>query len=169
LRLVLAAALAVAALAAQGEERSIEVGGKTLRYTLVQSGDPVPSALSAAREILRLLAEGQIAQAASFSNAPGRRQEVLQDYRASVGEEGFKRIFARYARSPVRAEIAIGPHRLIIRDLEDAASSLAGQYYVEVDGRFVMDDVPNETRADLRRILQSYRKAARPSSSGRTD
>lgn len=161
--------LAAAICAAHGEERTLEIAGKTLRYALVQPGDSVPSALPAAQEILRLLAVGDIAQAASLSNAPGRRQEVLQDYRASVGEEEFKRIFARYARSPVRAEIAIGSHRLLIRDLEDAENSLAGQYYVEVDGRFVMDDVPNETRADLRRVLLSYRKAAKPSSSGRKD
>jgi hypothetical protein len=158
------------ALTAQGEERSLELGGgKALRYALVQPGDPMPSALASASEVLRLLAEGEIAQAASFSNAPARREEVLQDYRASIGEEEFRRIFARYARSPVRAEIAIGSHRLIIRDLEDAENSLAGQYYVEVEGRFVVDDVPNQTRADLRRVLLSYRKAAKPMPSGRKD
>jgi hypothetical protein len=157
-------------LAAQGEERSIDLGGgKTLRYALLRPGDAAPSALVAAREILRLLAEGEITQAASFSNAPERRQEVLQDYRASVGDAEFKRIFARYARSPVRAEVAIGSHRLIIRDLEDGQNSLAGQYFVEVGGRFVVDDVPNETRADLRRVLQTFRKPPGPSPSGRRD
>jgi hypothetical protein len=147
----------------------METGGKTLRYTVVQPGDPTPSALAAAAEVLRLLGQGEIAQAASLSNAPQRRLEVLQAYRASVGEEEFKRVFARYARSPVRAEIAIGAHRLIIRDIENAEYPLAGQYYVEVEGRFVMDDVPNETRADLRRILLSYRRAAKPRPSGRKD
>lgn len=158
-----------AALLVQGEERSIGVGGKTLRYTLVREGGALPSAVPAAREVLQLLAAGEIAQAAALSNAPERKKEVLEGYRASVGDEEFKRIFARYASSPVRAEIAIGAHRLIIRDLQDAGSSLAGQYYVEVDGRFLMDDVPNETRAELRRVLLSYRKSATPSPSGRTD
>jgi len=162
--------LLAAALAAQAEERAIEVGGKPLRYSLVRQGDDLPSALPAAREILELLAAGEIAQAAALSNAPERKKEVLEDYRASVGDEEFKRVFARYASRPVRAEIAIGAHRLIIRDLQDAEASLAGQYYVEIEGRFLMDDVPNETRSALRRVLIYYRKsAAKPSPSGRTD
>jgi hypothetical protein len=34
---------------------------------------------------------------------------------------------------------------------------LAGQYFVEVEGRYLMDDVPNQTRANLRRVLEAYR------------
>lgn len=125
------------------------------------------SALPVAREFLRFLSEGDIAEAAALSNAPLRRNEVLRDYLASVGEEEFKRVFAQYAASPVVAEIAIGSHRLIIRDLAGAENRLAGQYYVDVNGRFLVDDVPSETRASLRRVLQAYRKKAR--SSAKTD
>jgi hypothetical protein len=86
----------------------------------------------------------------------------LRDYRASVGEDEFKRVFAQYLdpENRIVAEIAIGPHRLIVWDLGAAAHHVAGQYYVEVEGRFLMDDVPSETRSNLRRVLQSYRKAA---------
>jgi hypothetical protein len=165
LKLLVALALCAGAALAQGEERVLELGnGKTLRYTLVDpAGSPsTPSAIGVAREVLRRLADGDIAEAAALSNAPKRRYEVLRDYRASVGEDEFKRVFAQYLdpENRIVAEIAIGPHRLIVWDLGAAAHHVAGQYYVEVEGRFLMDDVPSETRSNLRRVLQSYRKAA---------
>jgi hypothetical protein len=168
LRLLLALALCASAALAQGEERVLELGqGKTLRYTLVEPAEraSTPSALGTAREVLRRLAEGDITEAAALSNSPRRRYEVLRDYKASVGEDEFKRVFAQYLdpQNSVVAEIAIGPHRLIVWDLAAAAHNIAGQYYVEVEGRFFMDDVPNETRSSLRRVLQSYRKETRPS------
>jgi len=85
---------------------------------------------------------------------------VLRDYRASVGEEEFKRVFAQYSapENRVIAEVALGQRRLIIWDLGQAAHHLAGQYYVEVDGRFLMDDEPSEERSQLRRVLDGYRK-----------
>jgi len=64
-------------------------------------------------------------------------------------------------------EIAIGNRRLLIWDLAEGTHQLAGQYYVEVDGRFLMDDVPGKERAALTRVLQSYRRPATPSK--RTD
>lgn len=145
-------ALLLCAAAAHAEER----------YAVVSPGS-AQSALPVAREFLRFLSEDDIVEAAALSNSPKRRHEVLRDYRASVGEQEFKRVFAAYAASPVVAEIAIGSHRLIIRDLADAENHLAGQYYVAVDGRFLVDDVPNETRARLKRVLQAWREKARSS------
>jgi hypothetical protein len=169
LRFLLALALCASAALAQGEERVLELGnGKTLRYTLLDPADPVstPSALGTAQEVLRRLADGDITEAAALSNSPRRRYEVLRDYKASVGEDEFKRVFAQYLdpQNKVVAEIAIGPHRLIVWDLGAAAHHVAGQYYVDVEGRFLMDDVPSETRANLRRVLETYRKAAATSS-----
>jgi hypothetical protein len=161
--------LCAPALVAHGEERALDLGnGRTLRYTVIDSAS-VPSAVGTAKEVLRRLAEGDITEAAALSNAPRRRYEVLHDYQASVGSEEFKRIFARYFEPENRivAEVAIGPHRLIVWDLGAAAHHVAGQYYVEVEGRFLMDDVPSETRSDLRRVLQTYRKDA--TSSTQTD
>ena len=79
-----------------------------------------------------------------------------------VGEEEFKRVFAQYLQPHNRlvAEIAIGRRRLLIWSLADSANHLAGQYYVESDGRFLLDDIPSDARADLRRVLLHYRKAA---------
>jgi hypothetical protein len=88
---------------------------------------------------------------------------VLRDYRASVGDDEFKRVYAQYLGNRIVDEIAIGTRRLLIWDLADAAHYLIGQYYVEVEGRFLMDDVPSEERAQLTRVLQSYRKSATPS------
>jgi hypothetical protein len=165
LRFLLALALCASAALAQGEERVLELGnGKFLRYTLLDPAEQVstPSALGAAHEVLRRLADGDITEAAALSNSPRRRYEVLRDYKASVGDDEFKRVFAQYLdpQNKVVAEVAIGPHRLIVWDLGAAAHHIAGQYYVDVEGRFLMDDVPSETRANLRRVLQSYRKPA---------
>jgi hypothetical protein len=55
-------------------------------------------------------------------------------------------------------EAAIGRHHLLVWELGEANHQLAGQYFVEVDGRFVMDDVPNPERAELQQVLNSQRK-----------
>jgi hypothetical protein len=117
------------------------------------------SARPAAMVLLRLLAEGKIEDAAALSNAPGRRFEVLRDYRDAVGEEEFRRVFGRYFAPQNRliAEVALGRHRLLIWDLGEAGNRLVGQYYVEVEGRFVLDDVPGRERSELRGVLEAYR------------
>lgn len=122
-----------------------------------------PSAADSARGtamlMLRHLASGNIEEAAALSNSPRRRYEVLRDYRDAVGEDEFKRVFARYLDPANRlvAEIAIGRHRLLVWELGDAGKHLAGQYYVEVEGKFLMDDVPSRERSELRRVLEAYR------------
>ena len=61
--------------AAQAQERSIELGGETIRYTL--RADPTDGgALATARELARDLAAGDIEAAALLSNAPKHRYEV---------------------------------------------------------------------------------------------
>jgi hypothetical protein len=118
------------------------------------------SAFEAAKQLLRYLADGDIEQAARRSNAPQRRYEVLRDFRAAIGEDEFKRLFARYFEPQNRliAEYALGPRRLLVWELGEAQNHLAGQYYVEVDGRFLMDDVPSDERSKLRQVLDAYRK-----------
>lgn len=105
-------------------------------------------------KVLRLLADGDIETAAKSSNAPERRLEVLRDYRKRVGDEEFKRAFARYFETPVVAEVALGPRRLLVWNLGE---DLAAQYYIEREGRFLMDDVPSPARAELVRILREFR------------
>ena len=126
------------------------------------------SALDAAKLLNLHLSTGDIEEAALLSNSPRRRYEVLHEYRQSVGEEEFKRVFAQYfvPENRLVAEVAIGRHRLLVWELKDGSagvspplSHLAGQYFVEVDGRYFMDDVPNETRNHLRRILEAWRAA----------
>lgn len=77
-----------------------------------------------------------------------------------MGEEEFKRFFGRYFAPENRLlmEAAIGRHRLLVWDLGEAGNQLAGQYYVEVDGKFVLDDVPNKQRSNLQRVLEAYRR-----------
>jgi hypothetical protein len=127
-------------------------------YTLVEPGSPA-SARDTAQLLLKHLADGNIDGAATLSNEPVRRREVLRDYKASVGDAEFKRIFSRYLdpANPLVAEVAVGPRRLLIWRLGEAADHLAAQYYVETDGKFLMDDRPSEERAQLRQILEGYR------------
>ena len=132
--------------------------GDELRYRVIT--DPAESARGTATELLRHLASGDITAAAALSNAPQRRYEVLHDYRRSVGEEEFKRVFAQYLAPSNRiiVEAAIGRRHLLVWDLAGAGNHLAGQYYVRVDGRFLLDDEPNEERSRLQRVLEQYRR-----------
>jgi hypothetical protein len=151
--------LACAFALAWGEERSLEIApGVAIQYRLVEgAGDA--SARQTAEKLLRHLADGDIEGAALLSNAPRRRYEELARYRTAVGEDEFKRVFAAYflPANRVVAEISIGQRRLLIWDLGDAGHHLAGQYYVETEGRFLMDDAPGEMRSRLRRVLEAYR------------
>ena len=145
--------------AAGGSERVLDLGGgQVLKYEVVDPGSRA-SAAEAGREILRLLAAGEIIKAAERSNAPKQRLEVFREFRARVGDEEFRRVFAQYLGpgNKLMVEVALGRHRLLIWKLGDAADHLAGQYYLESDGRFLMDDVPSPERSNLRKILDSYR------------
>ena len=78
-------------------------------------------------------------------------------------------MFERYlaAGAPL-VEVALDRHRLLIWDLaEGGEQRMAGQYFVLIDGRFLLDDVPNETRQRLRQVLEAYR-SGRLRPSGRT-
>ena len=125
---------------------------------LVNAGDP-DSARHTAIALLQHLAAGDLEQAAALSNAPKRRFDVLREYRDSVGEEQFKRVFARFLEPDNRvvAEVAIGPRRLLVWDLGEAGGEFAGQFYIEAGDRFLLDDVPGRERDELRRVLQRYR------------
>jgi hypothetical protein len=125
--------------------------------------DPAESAQPAALAILKHLAAGELEAAAALSNAPQRRLEVLREYRRSVGEEEFKRVFGRYfaPENRIVMEAAIGPRRLVIWDLGEAGHQLAGQYFVESNGAFVMDDVPSAERSALQRVLEAERRKPR--------
>lgn len=162
---------------AQTEEaRTLEVsGGTSVSYTLRKhpadahlarpAAELAPtSALDAAKLLNLHLSAGDILEAAVLSNAPRRRFEVLRDYRESVGAEEFKRVFAQYLSPQNRllAEIAIGRHRLLIWDIKDGATRIAGQYFVEIEGRYLVDDVPNDTRTGLRWVLEAYRNGKLP-------
>jgi hypothetical protein len=143
---------ALVALAATAQEL------EGIRYRVLASGS-ADSAAETAQRMLALLAQGDIQRAAEMSNAPERRRQVLDDYRARVGESEFRRIFAQYASPPNRlvAEVAIGERHLLVWDLADAGHALAGQYFVRTGDRFILDDTPNEERSRLQRVLAAYR------------
>jgi hypothetical protein len=109
--------------------------------------------------VLRHLAEGNIAEAAALSNSPKRRFEVLRDYRDRVGEDEFKRVFTSYLSPENRliAEVVRGRHTLLVWKLAEADDHIAAQYYVEVDGKFLLDDVPSPGRAELTKELRKLR------------
>jgi len=150
-------------------ERTIELDGETLRFSVrtfapdANLGDPATalepvSALNTARLLGRFLAAGASEDAAMLSNAPRRRFEVLREYHASVGDEGFRKVFAEYFEPGNRivAELAMGEHSLLVWHLR-GADRYAGQYYVRVEGKVLMDDVPSQERVRLRRLLEAVR------------
>jgi len=116
------------------------------------------SALNTAKLLELHLSTGSAEEAALLSNAPRRRFEVLQEYQASVGDDSFRQVYTEYfeSRNRVVAEVTIGEHSLLVWHLRDP-NRYAGQYYVRVEGRTLMDDVPSLERARLRRILEAIR------------
>lgn len=154
------AVLLLAVAASHAEERSVRLpGGHTVTYRVI--GPDEQSAVPVALQIVTYLAAGQIDEAARLSNEPGRRTEVLRDYLASVGDAEFRRVYAQYLENTVVAEIAIGPRRLVIWQLQSAGDHLAGQYYIETDGRFLLDDRPGPERLALQQVLAEHRRRAR--------
>jgi hypothetical protein len=154
--LLLLLAVAGASLA---DERTVQTSdGRTVTYRVV--GPDEPSALPVARRILGHLAAGELEEAARLSNEPSRRTEVLRDYQRAVGEAEFRRVYAEYLRPPnrVAAEIAIGRRRLLIWQLASLRGELAGQYYIETDGTFLLDDRPGAERRVLQEVLTQQRK-----------
>lgn len=167
-----AAAGLLFAVLAQGQplaERSIELDGETLNYSLRTfppgaqavdaNAEPEPtSALNTAKLLSAYLASGKVEEAALLSTAPRRRFEILLDYKTAVGEEDFKQVYAQYFQPQNRlmAEIVMGPHSLLVWHLRDN-NAYAGQYYVQVEGKVLMDDAPSPERLRLRRILEAVR------------
>ena len=150
-------------------ERSVELDGETLRFSIrgfapdallsVTAAPSTPaSALQTAKTLNEFLSAGNLEDAALLSNAPRRRFEVLRDYKRSVGEEGFKRVFAEYFHPENRlvAEVLMGRHSLLVWYLRET-DYYAGQYYVEIEGKVLMDDAPGEIRSKLRRVLEGIR------------
>ena len=152
----------------------IEVDGEKLYFSLrtfppaanvVDPAAPLQpnSALETAKLLNRFLTAGKGEDAALLSNSPRRRFEVLQDYQAAVGDNGFKEVFTEYFNPANRliGEVVMGAHSLLVWHLgqrtRDGAQHYVGQYYVEVEGKVLMDDVPNETRIRLSRILKAVR------------
>ena len=143
---------------AHAQERTVELGGETIRYTL--RADPADGgALETARKLATDLVAGDIEAAAKLSNAPRHRYDVLRAYRDWVGPDEFKRVYAQYfsPRSKVVAKIDIGRYCLLIWRL-DGADRLAGQFYVEIGDRYLFDDVPSAERGQLRLLLDAYRE-----------
>jgi hypothetical protein len=152
--------LAVLAFAALADERTLELDdGAVIRYEVLAPGSP-GSAAETARRMLELLSQGRIDEAAAMSNAPQRRRQVLGDYRDTVGEAEFKRVFAQYASPPNRlvAEVVIRERHLLVWDLADAGHRLAGQYFVRAGDGFLLDDAPSAERSRLQRVLGAYRQ-----------
>ena len=156
--------------------RSLELeDGKRIDYTLrTHAADAhlvkpatvlaPTSALDAARLLNLHLSTGDIEEAALLSNSPRRRFEVLQDYRRTIGDDEFRRVFAEYfdVKNKLIAEIVIGPHSMLVWN-QTATSNIAGQFFVKMDdGRYLVDDIPNSTRASLRQVLEAYRAGKIP-------
>lgn len=128
-------------------------------HRLDAAADSAPTdALSAAKLVTRHLAAGRIEEASLLSNAPRARFDRLRESLAGWTEADFERAYGRYFAPGNRivGEAMIGRHRLLMWHLKDV-DHLAAFYFVEVDGRLLLDDVPSEARAKLRRVLEAFR------------
>ena len=122
-----------------------------------------PSALNTAKLVTRYLAEGRIEDASLLSNAPKARYARLRESFEGWKEADFRRAYGRYFDPDNRivGEVSIESHRLLIWHLRDT-DYLAAFFLVDIEGRLLIDDVPNETRVNLRRVLEAYRAGKIP-------
>ncbi|MBS0336747.1 MAG: hypothetical protein JSS40_08065 [Proteobacteria bacterium] len=160
------------AMAAQAQplaDRSVTLEGETLHYSIrafapgAQVIDPATepeptTALNTAKLLSLYLTAGKVEDAALLSTAPRRRFEVLRDYKGAVGDEDFKQVYSQYFQPQNRlvAEVTMGPRSLLVWHLREN-DRYAGQYYVQVEGKVFLDDVPSIERFRLRRILEAIR------------
>lgn len=170
LRSFLAALIACAPLARADEQRVIELeNGDRVGYALRVHPEGAhlfdagallapTSALNTAKLLTRYLAEGRIEDAALLSNAPKARFERLRESFEGWSDGDFKRTYGRYfaPENRIVGEVSIDTHRLVMWYLKDT-DHLAGFFLVEIDGKTLLDDVPSDTRATLRRVLDAYR------------
>jgi len=170
--------LAAARLALAREARVLEAeDGERIEYTIrTYSADAhrLPShgsadasdALDAARRITRLLAAGELEDVSLLSNAPKARFDRLREAFGDWTKDEFERAFGRYfnAENRILGDAAIGRHRLLMWYLKDS-DHVTAYYFVDVDGRLLLDDAPSETRAKLRRVLEAYRAGRAPGTS----
>ena len=167
--------LLVSALAAAQETRLLESDdGSRIRYTLrtfapdanllETAAELAPTdPLSAAKLVTRHLAAGRLEEASLLSNAPKARFARLRESFTGWSEADFARAFGRYFAPGNRivGDAAIGNHRLLMWYLKDT-DHVTGYFFVEVDGRLLIDDVPSEARANLRRVLDAHRSGRAP-------
>ncbi len=166
----LAILIACAPIARADEPRVLELeNGERLEYALrthpvdAHLLDPgaqlaPSSALGTAKLVTHYLAEGRVEEASLLSNAPKARFERLRESFEGWREGDFKRSYGRYfaPENRIVGEAAIDGHRLLMWYLKDT-EYLTGFFLVEIEGKFLLDDVPNGTRSSLRRVLEAYR------------
>lgn len=159
---------AVVAGAEETRVLQLEDGGQ-VRYTLrtypaeAHRLDPTAKleptdALNTAKLVTQYLAAGRIEEASLLSNAPRARFERLRESLTGWSEADFARAYGRYfaPENRIVGDAAIGKHQLVMWYLKDT-DYLTGYFLVEVDGRFLLDDIPSETRSRLRQVLEAHR------------
>jgi len=116
------------------------------------------SALNTAKLLTRYLSEGRLEEASLLSNSPKARYARLRESFEGWKEADFRRAYGRYfaPENRIVGEVMIDGHRLLMWHLKDT-DHLAAFFLVEIEGRLLLDDVPNRTRSSLRRVLEAYR------------
>jgi hypothetical protein len=162
--------LLVATAAGAEEMRVLELeGGGQIRYTfqthsaeahrLDPSVELAPTdAFNTAILVTRHLAAGRIEEASLLSNAPKARYERLRESLAGWTEADFVRAYGRYfdPGSRILGKATIGKHHLLMWYLKDN-DYLTGYFIVDVEGKFLLDDIPSEARSQLRQVLEAHR------------
>ena len=162
--------LFVAIVAGAEETRVLELedGGRirfTLRtypaeaHRLDPAADLAPNnTLDAAKLVTLHLAAGRIEDVSLLSNAPKARYERLRESFSGWSKDDFAAAFSRYfaPQNRIVGEAAIGDRRVLMWYLRDT-DYITAYYFIEVDGKMLLDDAPSETRSKLRQVLEAHR------------
>lgn len=116
-------------------------------------------AVAASLSLYRALAAADISSAAAMSNDRERTYAKYERYIERLGAAEFKKMFATYfvGGASYTHELVIGEHHMLL--IEDPSDdTIAAQFYVLTDGKYLVDEKPGRERDQLGRIFMAVRE-----------
>jgi hypothetical protein len=116
-------------------------------------------AVNASLQLYRALGTADISTAAAMSNDRERTYAKYERYVERLGMAEFKKMFLSYfvGGASYTHELVIGEHHMLL--VEDPADdTIAAQFYVRVEGKYLIDEKPGPERDQLGRLFMAVRE-----------
>lgn len=116
-------------------------------------------AVATSLTLYRALGSADISTAAAMSNDRERTYTKYEKYLERIGPAEFKKMFASYfvGGASFTHELIIGAHHMLL--VEDSTDdTIAAQFYVVADGKYLIDEKPSPERDQLGAIFNAVRE-----------